>query len=81
MLNAIHIPLAWAPVLFLRDTSDARKARRFRHRHRSRPLRRAFRFLIGFFCLWSRLPTTYALPGTNHALVYGESSRDTGRQH
>ena len=90
VLSAIRIPIQWGHAQLQRhyslSTFNCHHQRDVKRHERKLKLRRLCpslkylrMFLIPFLFLLSAPTTTYAMPGTNHALIYGESN-DTHRQ-
>jgi hypothetical protein len=75
-LSSIRIPIQWCPP----SQQHSRKDRAQTRPPRRRPL---FKRILSIFSLLAlgALPGTYSLPGTNHAIVVGDSLGLPIRQH
>ena len=77
VLSSVGIPLHKAPASYHQQTSGARQLRRRRQCSFSVA---TFRLLCGALLFFSA-PTTYALPGTKHAVITNASSLNKHHQH
>jgi hypothetical protein len=76
-LSAIRIPIQWCQPSLQHNRKDCTRTRAPR---RKPFLQRKWTTLLSIFAI-GVMPGTYAIPGTNHAIIVGASSNDLPRQH